>query len=261
MDRLSFWISTKFVWHRLSSRYVSGVALLLLVSGCSQTVQSPTEKRLSTTDLDIKVTASTTPGAYSVSGSTDLPDQSQIRVAAIRYLHPDKQASRDLNPKPTYSILAYQTTRVNQGKWQAALNLWQVAADGRFQEAWQIDKPQLNLDLKPDKEVVFLAINGVDIQPAVLQKIDQQLRKQGKTLENGVILNTVDSQRYLQAGQTIAIALPTGKTDPPPVKPEDINGGWGNRFLMPEEAQNPIRLEFPEKRRTDAPPSPKEFLQ
>lgn len=256
----SVWFSLRSICYRFTSVSLSGVALLLLASGCSRLVQSP-KNNLSTTDLDIRVTASTTPGSYSIAGNTDLPDQSQIRVAAIRYLHPATQASRDLNPKPTYSILAYQTARVSQGQWQTTMNLWQVAPDGQFQEAWQLDQPKLNLALKPDTDVIFLAVNGVEIRPDVVQKLDQQLRKQGKTLENGVILNALDNQRYLQAGQALEVDLPTGKTEPPPVKPEEINGGWGNRFLMPEESQNPNKLEFPEKRRTDAPPSPQEFLQ
>jgi hypothetical protein len=239
----------------------AGIALLITLSGCSKLLELPGQKKLSEAELKLQVTPANTPGTYEVTGTTNLPNQSQIRVAAIRFLKPAAQASRDLNPKPTYSILAYQTVEVNQGKWRAALNLWKPAADGRYQETWQLDQPKLNITLDPDSDVVFLATYAIDDRPENVLKFDQRLRQQGKTLENGVLLSTVDNRRYVQSTQKVAIALPTGKTDPPPVRPEDINGGWGNRYLMPGEPPNTIKLEFPKDRQTNALPSMKEFMK
>ncbi|MCL6436206.1 MAG: hypothetical protein K6T90_18765 [Leptolyngbyaceae cyanobacterium HOT.MB2.61] len=237
-----------------------GLAVLLGMGGCSKLLQLPVPKQVSEAELKFQVTP-TAPGTYAIAGTTNLPDQSQVRVAAIRYLYPANRASRDLNPKPTYSILAYQTAAVNQGKWEVSLNLWKTAQDGRYQETWQLDQPKLKMALEPESKVVFLATYVVDNRSNQLLKLDQQLREQGKTLENGVLLTTVDNRRYLQSTQKVAIALPTGKTTPPPIQPEDVNGGWGNRYLMPGEPPNPIRLEFPENRKTNALPSPVEFMK
>lgn len=234
--------------------------LLLLTSGCSQLL-GRSSQQLGTTELNLQVKPASSPGTYTTTGTTDLPNGSQIRVAAIRYLHPQQPASRDLNPKPTYAFLDYQVAEVKQGKWEIQLNLWNVAKDGRFQETWQLEQPKLELALKPDDEVVFLATNAIELRSDLVRRLDEQLRKRGKTLENGEVLTTPENQRYIQAGQVLAIALPTGVTTPPGIKPEDINGGWGNRFLMPPEAQNPIKLEMPKERRTNSLPAPKEFLQ
>lgn len=240
---------------------VGAVLLATLLSSCSAILLLKPSSRLSSANLDFKVAPSSSPGTYSISGNTDLPEGSQVRVAALRYLHADSQASRDLNPKPTYAILAYQTAEVQQGKWQANLNLWKVAQDGKFQETWQLEQPQLKMTFKPDSEVVFVATNAIESRADLVQRLDQQLKKQGKTLENGLVLTLPENQRYIRASQLLAIALPTGSTTPPGIRPEDINGGWGNRFLMPEESQNPIKLEMPENRRTNALPSPQEFLR
>ncbi|WP_421658982.1 hypothetical protein [Leptothermofonsia sp. ETS-13] len=237
-----------------------GLTLLLGTGSCSRLLQLPEQKQASEAELQFQVKPAA-PGTYVLTGTTNLPNRSQIRVAAIRYLYPSNRASRELNPKPTYSILAYQAVEVNQGKWQASLNLWKAAQDGRYQEAWQLDQPRLKIALKPESKVVFLATHVVDSRSNHLLKLDQQLRAQGKTLENGVLLTTVDNRRYLQSTQKVAIALPTGKINPPPIRSEDVNGGWGNRYLMPGEPPNPIKLEFPENRKTNALPSPVEFMK
>ncbi len=242
----------------MSQSLKSWISVALLgLCGCSQ-LPLLRSQSLSNADLQIQVLPSNTPGEYAIQGNTDLPNQSQIRVAAIRYLYPASQA---LHSKPTYSILAYQTAKVTQGKWQATLNLWQVAPDGQFQEAWQGLRSDLNLAVNPASEVVFLATLPPGDKADQLRQIEQQLEKQGKALNSQLVQSTTDGDRYLQAAQKLAIALPTSKTTPPPSKPEDINGGWGNRFLMPPEPENPYQLKLPENHRTNARPSLSEFLR
>jgi hypothetical protein len=204
------------------------------------------------------VTPSGSSGVYTVAGSTNLPDQSRITVAAIRYLRPDKPLSQSLSLSPTYSILAYQDVKINKGKWQTTLNLWKVAPGGQFQEVWQLDQSKLGLSLAPEAEVTFLAT--VDPTDS-LSELERKLEKQGIKLASSVVRNTSEGERYVQASQVLPIGLPTGQTTPPPQRPEDINGGWGPRFLLIPEPPNINNYEKPSKRRTDAPLSPAEFLQ
>jgi hypothetical protein len=218
-------------------------------------------EKLSDITLKFQVSASSAPGTYEIGGTSNLPNKSQIRVAAIRYLRPTKQASQDLNPKLTYSILSYQTAEVRDGKWQTALSLWKPAADGRYQEAWQLEQSHLGLTFSPASDVFFMANYVMSDRTQTVLQLDQELQKQGKTLENGILLTTVDNRRYVQSGETMAIALPTGGTTPPAMPAEDINGGWGDRFLMPPEPENTIQLEFPANRRTNAPAALGEFLR
>lgn len=242
---------------------VSIAVLLILNAGCSQVPSSVRQlpallPNLSTdANFQIRVTPSDRKGVYTIVGSTNLPDQSRIAVAAIRHLRPSKPPALGLSPKPTYSILAYQDVEVNQGKWQATLNLWDVAPDGRFQEVWQIEQSKLGLRFEPESEVLFLAtVNPTDS----ISELEKQLEKQGIELVSNVVRNTSEGDRYVQASQVLPIPLPTGQTTPPGQRPEDINGGWGPRYLLLPEPPNINKLPRPDKRRIDAPLSPEEFM-
>jgi hypothetical protein len=241
---------------------------MILLSGCaplerleSQVRSLVNLQKLSPANLQFQVQPAANPGLYEISGKTDFPEQSEIRIAAIRYLQPTKPTATAFKPQPTYSILAYQNVKVVQGKWQATLNLWQVAKDGRFQEAWQINQAKLKLPVKPIPEVVFLATLAPGEVADPLQRLEQDLKQQGKELESGIMSSTTDGQRYLRVTQQLKVDLPKGTTTPPKITPLDINGGWGNRFLIPPEPPIPYTLEFPKERRTNAPATPGEFLR
>ncbi len=212
----------------------------------------------SAANFQLRVTPSSQAGTYTVAGSTNLPDQSRITVAAVRYLRFERAIAQSKNPNPTYSILAYQDVRVNKGKWQTSLNLWKVAPNGQFQEAWQLDQSKLGLTLTPETEVTFLAT----VEPTnSLSQLEQQLEKQGIKLARSVVRNTTDGEQYVQTSQILPITLPTGQTVPPPQRPDDLNGGWGPRYLLIPEPPNTNKFEQPDKRRTTAPLSPSELLQ
>ncbi|WP_416669957.1 hypothetical protein [Egbenema bharatensis] len=273
------------------------MVLLLLLSGCAS-VQLPSFFRWSEVDLAIQVEPTNTPGSFSVSGRANLPDDTPITIAAVRYLQLDDRptnrpqratASSDSstddlldqdiaseaftealteaiaaeNPSShpsrlTYSILAYQPAIVQRGEWQADVNLWKVAADGRFQEAWQLEQSQVGLSFRPEDNVIFMAILSSADE---LSRLEQDLSRRGVRFPGGTILSTSEGFRYAQIQQTLAVALPSGRTTPPPQRPEDRNGGWGDRYIIPNEPPNPTDLEFPGTRITDAPPSPEEFLR
>lgn len=238
--------------------------LLLLNSGCSQDVlqleQLPNLLPNVSTDasFQLRVSPSRQDGVYTVTGMTNLPDESPIAIAAVRYLHPDGNLPASEHSKPTYSILAYQDVEVNSGQWQANLNLWEVAPDGKYQEVWQIEQSKLGLTLDPDKDVLFLAT----LAPTdALWTIQQQLENQGIKVDKSLIRNTLDGDRYVQASQIMPIPLPTASTAPPPERPQDVNGGWGPRYILLPEPPNKKKLEVLDERRTDAPLAPGEFMQ
>ena len=238
--------------------------LLILNSGCSQVIskveQLPALLPNGSIDANfqIRVIPSERSGVYTITGTTNLPDNRGIGVAAIRYLRQDHQVSVSSGSKLTYSILAYQDTKVKDGQWQATLNLWNVARDGRFQEPWQLEESKLGLKLEPESDVTFLAT----LAPTeVLAEIEDLLKKEGIKLAKNLIRRTIDGQRYVQATQILPIPLPTASTTPPPERPEDVNGGWGPRYILLPEPPNTKELERPQNRRTDAPLKPSELMQ
>jgi hypothetical protein len=229
------------------------VILLLVVLCASCSSPKPPEVA-----LKLSVQPASSSGLYNVTGSTNLPEHSQITVAAIRYLRPTDQEFLDSDPNATYSILARQIVEVSQGKWQANLNLWQVAPDGRFQEAWQLNQSQIGLSLNPASEVSFVAIFDPATQPPKRKKNEEV-----QDFRGSLVRFTLEGQPYVQASQTLQVSLPVGRRPPPVLKAEDMNGGWGNRYEVkpqPAVAIN-IRPQLPKTNQTDAPLSPSEFLR
>ncbi len=211
---------------------------------------------------DLPLTMQITPvklGVYAIAGEARLPQDTQITVAAIRYLEVDdvSEGATLFNPTPTYSILAYQSAKVTKGKWQTQLDLWQVAKDGKYRESWQLEQSRLGLSFQPSEKVMFLAtLTPIDD----LSALEQQLARQGMRLTSGTVRSTPEGQRYAQMNRSLAIALPTGTTTPP-TSTDEVNFGWGDRYLIPQEPQNPYDLQFPGDRQTNAPPIPDEFLR
>jgi len=244
-------------------RLVSITLLLILCTACAE-APLPVEQLPSflpgikmQTGFEMRVKPLGNKGEYEIEGNTNLPDDSRIAVAAIRYLRHDDQSYEYISSEATYSILDYQDVKVNEGKWQINLNLWKIAPDGQFQEDWQLGQSELGLKLEPEPEVTFLATLAPTTQ---FSEIERQLHRQGIKIANKFIRNTSNGERFVQTSQMMTIDLPTGKTTPPPQKPEDYNGGWGPRYLLIPEPPIIYKLEKPKERRTDEPLSPEEFL-
>jgi hypothetical protein len=227
---------------------VGAMFLLLLNLGCAK-------EREPNVELKIQVEPSSRSGVYRVSGNTNIPDQSLITVAAIRTL----SASESAATNTTYSILARQIVKVEQGTWQTTLNLWQVAPDGQFQEAWQGKQSQLGA-LKPDETVTFVALLDPASQPPALK---QNIEASGRELQGRFIRFTNDGQWYLQASEVLPIALPTGKTTPPIIQTQDFNGGRGDRFVVKRDSKTTQGVNPPltTMSQTTAPLSPAEFMR
>jgi hypothetical protein len=219
----------------------------LILTACARLQPTPVE-------LSLKVEPVGQPGTYRVSGTTNLPDQSQISISGIRYLNSQSSPSSTANQ---YSILAHQNTRVVDGKWQAVVNLWQVAPDGRYQEAWQLNQSKPgSTGLKPAEQVLFTAVFEPGNQTPSVQ---QQLKQNPKKLDGSLIQTTSEGQPYLQISQIELIGLPTGKTTPPSTTANVTN--LDHRLVKREVAESGQRIpSLPKERQTNAPLTSAEFL-
>jgi hypothetical protein len=251
------------------SRIFSTMSLVLIVTnyGCSQKIQ-PTQLNIT------NVQSVDSQGNYKVTGSTNLPDSSRIAIAAVRYLSPTQTQpanTSNFEADPSRSILVRQFAKVKGGKWEADLNIWQVSPDGRYREAWQIN--QNPTQLTPENKVSFIAtfdLQGQLPTPETSettenQSIDQKSQQEPlvKNLEGTSLRFTNEGEKYIQATQTVPLETPTGKTTAPGFKPEDVNGGWGNRFQLPPQSSSAgvTPLPLSKSRQTDAPLTASEFLR
>jgi hypothetical protein len=246
---------------KLKLNHLVLISCVLSFTGCSSLPFADRNTTLPSVQAELTVTPSSQPGTYTLIGKTDFPDRSPLRIAAVRYLYPTTPISQTLGSKPTYAILAYATTTVEKGNWTVPLTVWQTAPNGQYQESWQLTQPELKLNLKPADNLVFVATLAPGDKADNLQQLEQNLLKNKKSLSPEIIRRSGADDRFLQLVQIIEAKLPTGSTQAPTQDPNDLNGGWGNRFLMPDEPPNPNNLEFPENRRTNAKPDPKEFMR
>lgn len=224
--------------------------LSLAIAGCT-TVRGPQA------ELTLQVAPAGQPGVYHVSGTTNLPEHSRILVTCLRNLH--SAATESTN----YSILGRQTTEVAQGKWQATLNLWEVAPDGRYREAWQLTSP-LQALTPSDQVAVIATFDPAQQADAVAQSLKQEPRE----FRSPLIRFTTEGQQYLQATETLTVSLPTGKTTPPTLTSAAMNGGWGTRSELPPTQVNTGQVSTgqaapprPSQPQTNAPLSPSAFFR
>ncbi|MBD3881705.1 hypothetical protein IFO70_08055 [Phormidium tenue FACHB-886] len=217
-------LGSQFAFKPLSellARLLLGLLLpgLLLLSGCTTWFNSFTDS----TDVPLEfriseVEAASRPGLFTVAGETSLPDKTRITVAAFRSLSQtgaSGTASAEraaAQTTPNYAILDRRIAEVQQGTWKIDLNLWKIAPNGDFREIWQIDQSALEVRFQPQPEVTFLATLEPANQPADLQP---QLSQLSESARATLAQYTPEGEPYLQASQTIAVALPTGKTTPP----------------------------------------------
>ncbi|HBB31798.1 MAG TPA: hypothetical protein DDZ80_06945 [Cyanobacteria bacterium UBA8803] len=242
------------------SRLAVIVLLLLWCTSCSSK-GSPDIK------LQFEVQPAGRSGLYSVTGNTNLPNQSQIIVAALRYLRPLDQEWLDSEPNLNYAILDRKLVWVKKGKWETTLNLWQVAPDGRLQEAWQIAQARSGTSLDPAPEVSFVATFEPEGQlpTSENEKTSENKKVEIPELEGSLVRFTNEGQPYVKASQTLRVPLPSGRRPPTEIKPEDINDGWGNRYQLKPEPKNlnpiPQKNSKDMPSQTTAPLSPSEFLR
>jgi subtilisin family serine protease len=192
-----------------------GLALLSTLSGCRSTPDWMDSKISSTpTELAISQVNPGSSGSFTVSGSTTLPNKTQVTVYAVRYFTktPDASANPGANPAldstipgstiPEYAILDRQIAKVNQGNWQTQLNLGQ-SSNGQFLEPWQSSSSASRRN--PEPTVTFLAALEPVQQPRDLQ---QQIESEDLSVQSSIVRYTTDGELYLQASKTLAIPAP-----------------------------------------------------
>jgi hypothetical protein len=234
-----------------------GAVLLavLLSTGCTQPISflsSASESVAPQLEIE-RVDPFGQPGGYRVTGRTNLPNQTQITVSAIRYLQP-AEPSISFSGDSSYSVLARQFAPVEQGTWEANLTLWQVAPDGKFQEAWQSDQGNLGIQVQPDPNVTFLVTLDPANQPATLQdQLDQ-----GEAFTGSLVQFNADGELYLQASKTMVIALPTGGTAPPTDQSESARSTSSSTSNLEAASVSPPTLS---PTQTDSPIPSRAFLR
>lgn len=192
-------------------KVLSLLAIFLICGGCAQMNFSKNSSAPSNLSLAVdQIQPSNRPGVYTVSGQANLPDQTTVTVSAIRQLN---SSTNQNGAKPEYSILSRQQTQVNGQNWKVDLNLWQVAPDGQYQEAWQLTQPATKTALTPTSSVLFLvSVNPAGQSSALTQQIDNL----SQTNQSNLVQFTAEGDPYLQASRSLPVALPTGQTTPPP---------------------------------------------
>jgi hypothetical protein len=191
-----------------------GLPLLVLGSGCNTPVSQLNSTFLAPPlELTIlQVEPSGQPGTYTVSGNATLPDNTPITVSAVRYLEAATRLSSSAEANPAYVILDRQFAQVNQDNWRTELTLWQVAPDGSFREAWQLDQPNTSASYQPESTVTFLATLDPTHRPSDLQ---ERVERLDDTRQATLMRFTTDGELYIQSSKSLPIALPTGATTPP----------------------------------------------
>ncbi len=233
---------------------LTGITLLLgLLSACTQSQSTPII-------FSLKVESSGRPGIYLASGTTNLPDCSRIVISGIRYLQPfnDSTPLRPIDANATayatanyatanYAILDRGVAEVNQGKWEAKLNLWQRNSDGSYYETWQPQQQSFGRSFRASEQVAFTAIVEPENQSVAIR---QHIQKQN--LQSSLLRFTESGQPYLQASQVLPVSIPAEKITPLATSSFDQNSTWENRARLKPTSSGGV-LVLPKKKQIDSP--------
>ncbi|WP_190488093.1 hypothetical protein [Pseudanabaena sp. FACHB-2040] len=177
-----------------------------------------------------------------------------MSVSAIRNFDPGTLAGDGESEATQFVILDRQFAQVENGTWQTALNLWQVAPDGRYRENWQLDRPIPPAGASPSSTITFL----VALEPSAFSRsVD---RRAVATLDepgNTLLSFTSSGEPYLQVSQAIAVALPTGQAQVGQLTLEPPKDPWAGRSNLNAAADfdQPPTLPFEEKDNLPLPQS------
>jgi hypothetical protein len=181
------------------------LGLVTLLSACTQIKPLKPE-------LTLQVQPAGSDG-YTVSGTTNLPDQPRVLVQAIRKLNPNNETGK----RPaTYVIVAQQWVDTQEGgSWQATLKLRQAGVNGGQIESWQQHPTEMITTSTAEQQVTFVASTS---------PISPDLRLEGDTtattnanLQSEAVQVATDGSRYLKAKQSLMIPPPQ-VTQPTTVK-------------------------------------------
>jgi hypothetical protein len=181
-----------------------------------------------TVDIVIEQIAETgQPGQFTLTGTTDLPDQTLLTVSAVRRigLQPNGEPMAEASQ---YAILDRKSALVKDGRWQAQLSLWEVGGQGTYQENWQTLVGRDFDTSSISSSVDFLAT----LEPAGLAKSKLMARIDSLEQPSSSLLNfTPDGEPYLRASQSRVVALP-GNTMATARLPQEVQGTWEGRSTL-----------------------------
>jgi hypothetical protein len=232
---------------------------LILCGGCQRALTPGSSPVSEATTLTLEATPLGN-GEFELSGTTNLPDNTKLTALALRYLAPPTPPSSlpATEQAPLYSVLDYEPIAVADGQWSTRLTLWQVAADGRYQEPWQAEAAALDLAVQPQPEVQF----AITLAPDHLgTAIADALAPANRQRLAGVLRMTAAGEPFLWADRALTVGLPRGQTTPPGDLAARANGGWGDRYRLVEEPPLLYTLTPEDLRQTNALPSPGELLR
>lgn len=170
------------------------------------------------------------PGVYQLSGTTDLPEETELTVQAVRGLTPTGQALPEDSAEEHYAILDRDRVLVSDGRWAVELQLWENNG-GESAESWQIQLPQSDRSFIPENEVRFT----VSMPPTGDERaLESQWQKSKQTPSDGVVSFTPDGEWFLQAEESVAITPPAATV---PNQPNSFNA---RRDLAQTESGIPL---------------------
>lgn len=206
--------------------------LLGLVTALSAGLAACGETPLSSdvNKLLLTVESGDSPGVYQLSGTTDLPEDTELMVQAVRVLTPNGQTLPEDSPDEHYAILDRDRVLVSDGRWDVELQLWNNNG-GESSESWQLQLPQSDRSFTPDNEVRFT----VSMPPTGDERaLESQWQKSKQTPSDGVVDFTPDGEWFLKAEESIAI------TPPGATVPDQPNSFNARRDLAQTESGIPL---------------------
>ncbi|MBD0334748.1 MAG: hypothetical protein ICV62_04610 [Cyanobacteria bacterium Co-bin13] len=195
------------------------------------------------------------PGNYTLRGKTSLPDKAQLSVSAIRNFDLGTSAADGESEVAQFVILDRQFAQTENGTWQTALKLWQVAPDGRYQENWQLNMPVPPVGSSPSPTITFL----VTLEPSAFSKsVDRKAVAALDESGNTLLSFTSSGEPYLQVSQAMAVALPSGQAQVEQLTSEQTQNPWEGRSNLNAAAADfnqPPTLPFEESDNLPLPQS------
>ncbi len=188
--------------------------LPLALLGTSLAIAGCQSSQADLTQLSLEVKPSRQVGAYKLSGSTNLPDGTELTIQGLRQLTAIEPGMPD-DSADSFSILDRKAIQVNDGRWEASLQIWQSGPDGEPAESWQVHLPNGNQSYDPADEVLFT----VTTPPRKdAQALDKQWNASKNNPEGQQVGFTATGLWFLQAGKQLNLA-------PPIISDEALAGG------------------------------------
>jgi len=204
----------------------AAVVLVTGLQGCGEATLSSS----SVSKLLLTVEPGRSPGLYQLSGTTDLPEETELMVQAVRLLTPTGQALPEDGSGKHYVILDRDRVLVSEGSWETELQLWENQG-GASAESWQMQLPQSDRSFSPDDQVRFT----VSTPPTGDERaLESQWERSKQLPSEGTVSFTPDGNWFLQAEESIALAPPVAAV---PDQPNSFNA---RRDLAETESDIPL---------------------